>query len=303
MAQKNYATVSSCNDTCFFRKDYSYVMNGKCLECKFCYNKIEGLNKKTRTSSLFDIELEWNDSALKVPVTVSRYCDPLYNEAAARNSIYVIKKILENNGQVIFRTAIHNVPQEIYDLAEKYKDNFMFQGRSFSFDSDLSFALCKAFAPGFSKFGDMLKTIVKFKDIGVDVSLFIDPYILGINEGYVFDMIDAASDAGVSKLTVKQLFATDYFKSILMQFVPRYSSLLTQKLGDYWTYQNEDLLVPIHLIQRYVQENSYNIELSVCNNAEIRDLICSKNCCLYDNAGAIYTPSGNSKRPDIKELK
>lgn len=303
MAKKNYATVSSCNDTCYFRKDYSYMMNGKCLDCKFCYSKVEGLNKKARSSSLFDIELEWNDSALKVPVTISRYCDPLYNNTAIKNSIYVMKKILENNGQVIFRTAIHEIPEEIWDLAKEHKDNFMFQGRVFTYDSKLSYALAKAFAPGFSRFSDMLQTMVRFKDLGVETVMYVDPLILGVNEGYVTNMVDDAARVGIKKILIRQLFATDYFKDMLTQFMPRYSSMLSQQLGDYWTYRNEDLLIPIYVLREYIEREEYDIELSLCNNAEIRDLICEKNCCLFDKARAVYTSSGNPKRPDIKELK
>jgi DNA repair photolyase len=303
MAQKNYATLSSCNHTCLFRKDYSYVINGKCLDCKFCYNKVEGLNRKHRSSALLDIELEWNDSALKVPITVSRYCDPLYSETSTKNSIYVIKKVLSNNGQVIFRTAKHEIPDEIYDLAKEYKDDFMFQGRVFSNDTNLSQILCNTFCPNFSKFTDMLDTIIKFKDIGVDVSVFLDPYILGINEGFVYEMIDRLADKRIGNITIKQLFATDFFKSILTQFIPRYSALLSQKVGDYWTYQNRDLVYPLMLIKRYIKDHKYDINFSVCNNSEIRDAIGDENCCLFSKANAVYESAGNPKHPKIKELK
>jgi DNA repair photolyase len=303
MVQKNYATTSSCNHTCLFRKDYSYVVNGKCLECKFCYNKVDGLNRKHRSSALFDIELDWNDSALKVPVTVSRYCDPLHSNTSIKNSIYVIKKILENNGQVIFRTAMHVIPEELYELATTYKDNFMFQGRIFSMDTSLSMALCKTFAPGFSEFKDMINTTIRFKEIGVETSIFMDPFIIGINDGYINDILDSLAANDISKITIRQLFATDFFKSALMQFIPRYSNLLCQKIGDYWTYSNSDLIYSILLIDEYIKRNNYNIRFSICNNSEIRDMCGESNCCLFDNANAVYESSGNPKTPKVKELK
>ncbi len=300
---KNYATSSSLNSVCVFRKDYSFCVNGSCLGCKFCYKDLTPKPPvKYRTAGLLDIELDYNDSALKVPLTVSRYCDPFYNESAIKNSLYVMEKILRNNGQIILRTAISNIPDEAIDLIKEFPTNVQFQMRVFTGDTAVGIQLREDLAPGFSSFRAIFEKGLQLADLGVDTTLFVDPLILGVNNSDLFYFIKAVSKTKINKIVIKQLFSTPNFKNYLQGFVPRYASLLDKKVGEYYTYDTLELSKS--LLPLFEHADSKNVNISVCSNKSLAILLeTSENCCLFDNANAIYKSKSNTKHHKIINLK
>lgn len=303
--QKNYATSSSCNRSCYFRKDYSYYVNHHCLGCKFCYNRTTPRHRpKYRTAGLLDIEVLYNDSVLKVPVTVSRYCDPLFSKTSEKNSIEFIEKILSRGGQIIFRTAKHSIPDKIYKIAEEYKDNFMYQGRIFLPTSKTHDIILKDMAPGFSKLNKILECTDIFNSIGNDTALFLDPFIVGINDVCFNDILDQAS-GHINKITIRQLFATSFFKEYLRTISRRLSNPLDVSIGQYYTYDNILLFEKISEIVKYIKRNKIDINLAICNNVQLDSIFNKYNCCMFSNANAVYdlSKSKNLRHSGIKELK
>lgn len=303
MAKKNYATISSLNSICSFRKDFSYCMNSKCLGCKFCHKELAlPPRQKYRSFGLLDIELLYNKSSIEVPLTISKYCEPFATKGSIRNSLGMMTSILEKGGQVILRTSLSDIPSRVFWLMKEYPKDIMLQLRVLTSDSNLGIETRKDLAPKLPLFEDMLNLGKKVSALGVDVALFVDPLIIGVNDSDLIHFIKALSGTSINKIIVKQLFSTQKFKDYLSSIVPRYASYLSEPVGEYFTYETFTLIKELYSALELAEE--CNIKLSICSNKEFSSLLgYENNCCLFDNANAVYKCGTNIKCPEVLALK
>lgn len=299
---KNYATSMSFQKTCMLKRDYSYIYNGRCLSCKFCYkHAVPGAVHKRRMAKMILFEEQYSPNLYKAPITISKYCDPNNNTMAKLNSRMVADRVLNHGGQVIWKTAI------VTDLPEAFLDNVnvQYQGRVLSSDGKTGQLVRNLIAPKFDSTTKILDHLKYAQDNGIDVAVIFDPLIVGLNDADLYTVIKEMSARGIKKLIVKQLFSTDYFKSFLQSHVGRdCSSLLSEKVGPFWTYKNETLLTTMHRIMTDAKD--YDILFSMCGNREVNSLInACNNCCMFESPNAIYDINclGKGRYPGLIELK
>lgn len=299
---KNYATSSSQNKSCYFRCDYSYEVNHKCLDCKFCYSKLAPQPRlKVRVGKLIDIEKDWNRHLYKVPITVSRYCEPFRSAASIRSSIYVMNHVLSNGGQIILRTSLANMPKEAFDLLTKYKNNVQFQPRiSFAEQTTLSKEIKRELSPHTSTAHTLLNQARILSEHGVETAVFFDPLIVDCNVTDLQDICKSLRSFNVSNIIVRQLFATPYFKHFLSMSNKRLALLLTENVGSYSTYKNEVLLKA--LIPTIDIAADQGLNLSMCCNRQVNEVLgLNINCCLFTKAQHVYELDKLYKHSSIRE--
>lgn len=288
---RSYATSQAGNKTCFFKCDYSFFHNHQCLGCKFCYRLISTPYPPKRISpGYIESEKTSNKHLYKVPITVSRYCEPFLNELFTKNSLHVIVNILENNGQVIIRTSQANLPEEIYSLIDKYKEKIMLQFKVAFHTSISASVLKKELCPGYSSWSDIKKTIEKLDT--KHIAILFDPYMIGLNsQSDINNVVIDMAALGLEKLIVSQLFSTYHYRSYLLNTNREIGLKLQESVGDYFTYDNISLL--LSLLPTIELCNKHNINLSMCNNKHINQVLgLSTNCCLFDNPDNMYDPNG-----------
>lgn len=275
---KNFATSTSTG-ACPCKFSYNYYMYSACLGCKFCYRKVEGAKYRTFSPHLLDVEKNWNKNLFTSPILISKYCDPLLSPNVTDKSIGAMTYILEMGGYVIFRSAKHDVPDEIYNLAIKYKDHFQYQAKVFCDDSKFGKIIKSEFVPGFSDIGDMVNTYNKFVDLGIDSSVFIYPLIIGINDKMLISIIERFS---AKKVILNQLFSTEKFKLDLSIYGHNISSMLSERTRNYWTYDSGILLRRLTNQILYCLDN--DVSISFCNNKVINKILGKENnCCQFES--------------------
>jgi len=283
---RNYGTTSSYS-ACVFRKDYSYIANGKCLGCLFCYKDIESQPpEKRRLASMLELEGKISPSLYEVPVTLSRYCEPFYNKTSTKHSIYAMKHILENGGQVILRSSQAVLPGEIWELIKdkRYSSNIQYQARFMAASTNTGNVVREMLAPNFSSASDLICTMEKASEF-IDVAMYFDPYIVGINNK---DLEQLISEFKPSKAILRQLFATSKFKDWISFTVSRrFGAMLNIPIVNHWTYSNDILLDSFAEVVEVATKN--NTSLSVCGNHFLNSLVAEDNCCQFSNANAFYS--------------
>lgn len=284
----DYAT-SSVTSKCYMRLDYSYYIGGECNECVFCYRRIDGFKKYKIHAGYLNREVKLREEIFDVPIIISKNCDPLVDEACIKHSYTVMKTILESNGYIIFRSALHNIPKHIFDILVEYKHRVMYQPHIFCEMNSFTAPFIKSFCPKYSLYNDILETMTKFIDNGVDVALYIDPIILGINNEHLIDTIKKAKDIGCKKVIIKQLFSTLYFLEYLSLINKKFVLKLTEETFGYYTYNSDLLLQELFPIIEYCHNEG--IKLSLCGNLYIsKMLIGNENCCLFNDPYKIHNP-------------
>lgn len=300
---KNYATSMAFNKTCMLKRDYSYIINGKCLECKFCYkHAVPGTKSKIRMSKMLPLEELTSPSLYKTPITISKYCDPAYGNLALANSIEVARRIIEKGGQVIWKSAkVSSAPAEFI----RFPKQSQLQGRVIAADTKTGEIVRKMIAPNFDNTKAILTHLDLYQRCGLDVAISFDPLILGLNDSDLYIIAHQAAALNIKKIIVKQLFATDYFKTFLTSHVGKdCANLLSERVGPFWTYKSEDLLKTMHGV--LLDTKDLDIQFSMCGNKDINSLLNThSNCCLFDNPNAIYDLkfTGKGSYPSIIELK
>lgn len=284
--QIQYATTSNLSMSCPFLKDYSYYTNWKCLDCKFCYSKLDykPVVKKRYSKFIFD-EYRVNPNIFKVPVTISSYCEPFVTDSVTTQSLDIINAFLDHDGQAIIKTAKSNLREDVFERLNK---DTMFQGRVFTSTDSTSNGIRQALAPGYSNTSDMLELLSKLSKKGVETALLFDPLVIGLNDYYLFDLLDKVQDFGVNKVIIKQLFSTEFFKSYLSLYIgKRYSNALDQETCGYFTYDNILLLSKLYKV--FEKAEKKNIYISMCYNKYINKLVNKMdNCCLFEGAKYMY---------------
>lgn len=302
---KLYATTSVISDACYFRKDYSHSINSKCLDCAFCYRKTISKTKERRYPSRWiETEAGYSKELYSAPVVVSRYCEPFFNETYKNHSLHVAKDILANNGQVIFKTV-----DPCEEAIELRGPNVQIQLRlvSGSF-GDLSREVQKLIAPGFP---DPYNMLTKNKRLKFTDTVIIDPIIVGINTAQLPTFVKMLYDTGIRKIILKQLFATQQFKSFIAKHMDgKFVTILSEQVGKYWTYRNDVLLY--HLTDFLKECMVYNVTPSFCMNKDLNELAQQvighpvRNCCQFENPIGYYDPNVNvmdRSKPRVISLK
>ena len=298
---KNYATSMCFNKTCMLKRDYSYVTNGKCLDCKFCYrHAVSGTKPKYRMAKMLLIEERFSPSLYQVPITISKYCDPNCTPTTQTNSRLAAERILHQGGQIIWRSAIPLTPARFINHPK-----VQVQGRIITADTRTGDVVRSMIAPNFTSAGIMLRHLKTVTDHGTDAVVNFDPLILGLNDADLYIVAQQAAQHGLKKIIVKQLFATDYFKSFLASNVGKdCSGRLTEKVGPFWTYKNELLMEYMHNVLQDTKDTG--VEFSMCSNKEINPLLNDyNNCCMFNNPDGIYdiTRTGKGYSLGIIDLK
>lgn len=271
---KNYATTTTRSSVCSFKCDYSYYTNHECLGCKFCYRLLPHDPKpKKRPANLLNIEKDYNKSLYCTPVTLSRYCDPFANKKFTENSLIAMENILSNGGQIILRTS-QKIPHEGVNILAKYKGSVQLQLRAFSTSSDMSMAIQGELAPSFMPYSLLWDNNWRARLL-CDTALLFDPLILGVND---VDLIRILRHGSPGKVIIGQLYATPQFKAYLTSVDRTKGALLNQPVGDYWTYDNVDILRAIE--PAMVEAAKYDVSVSFCNNKYLNMILgIESNCC------------------------
>lgn len=290
---KVYATTSVINDACYFRKDYSHAINSKCLECKFCYKNVIGKPKERRYLSRYiETEAEYSKELYSAPVVISRYCEPFLNDTFKKHSLYVANNIIENGGQVIFRTS--KLCEEAVMLKACHPNDVHIQLKTFlPYSCRVTDEVQALLAPNMSSFSRLIDTNRCTKLID---SAIIDPLIIGVNHHMMRNYVAHLGIAKVRKIIVKQLFATQYFKDFLKKHIDgKFVNMLDVKVGKYYTYRNDVLLY--HLIDFFKECEEFYITPTFCMNKELNDAIATyfrrqpSNCCQFDDPVGWYDDS------------
>jgi DNA repair photolyase len=280
---KNYGTVSSLNDTCRFQRDYSYIVNSECLSCEFCYNKVSPpLREKRRTAGLLRLEHENVPFMLDQPITISRYCDPFCNDTIRDNSLTAAFYILTNGGNIIFRTAKAYKNVQLWSLFKEYPKQIQYQVRVISsIGSTTGNLVRESIAPNFDNTQSLLALAKEASDLGVHSTVYFDPYIVGLNSSELERVVVECGNFNIKNIIIKQLFATDYFKSLLIKNLGnRHIELLSVRIGDYSTYDNIMLLNEVKDAVEIADKEG--VTLSFCSNKALNNIVSSSdNCCQY----------------------
>lgn len=291
---KTYCTTSSNNQTCYFRRDYSYYVNGFCLRCRFCYAELKTRQKsKWYWSELIDRELIFNPDLLYVPITVSRYIEPFKNAFFTANAQKFIKYILEHKGQVIIKTC-KEIPESVMEIISPYKDKLMIQLGIFAHDTNLGNNLYKELSPHRPLPTEVYKNAETLVKEGFNVAFSFSPYIIRLNDKDLINVANTADSIGINKIIIKQLFCTDKFRDFLSSrgLNNNIVKLLSQEYKNYTTYNNIDLLESLYYSLSKVKNK--NTVFSMCSNKYINSILNNhSNCCLFDNPNGIYNLSIN----------
>jgi hypothetical protein len=212
----------------------------------------------------------------KAPTTVSRYCEPFSNDFATRRTVHVLDAIGACSGQAIIRTSKILLPEINCEA--------MIQGKIFTGNSLVSNIIRNEIAPGFVSAKTMLNMLSKYTLEGRETAVYFKPLIFGVNENDLLELISSVQDYGVNKIVIRQLFATECFRSYLSFFISnRDVRLLTEQVRDYYTYDNFDLLNKLYNV--FNEAEKRGVLLSFCGNEYLNKLICkANNCCLYEGA-------------------
>lgn len=296
----NYATNTNNNSACYFRKDYSYNINRKkCLDCSFCYSKGDKRALRKNFYYYLDYEQNINTDLYKIPITISRYIDPNLNEQVFKNSSMAVKKILENNGQVIYKSGlVHDFP-EIVKLTNN--NSFMYQGRVCSSDNVIGRKVKELIAPNFSNPEDIISDIINKRNLykNIQFAVIFDPLIIGLNDSDLRNIIRLCAKNKINKIIISQLISTDYFKRFLLKNTThQIANLLEVRIGRFWTYDNEKILYNIYDI---IKEGiDLGVSISFCNNRQLNNLISNHtNCCQFDNPHNTYIVKKDLKNESI----
>ena len=273
---------------------YSYSVNGDCLDCSFCYKKSNNLNHKRLQAK--NLEKFITDDILQVPIIISTSCDPMYSEYVKNESYKVAKYILENNGKIIYKSAIAPIDARIHELASEYKDHFLYQPRFMSSNDLMGETIRKNLSQEFSSSDVLIDEIIKFKDHGCQIVPIFDPVILHINDTMVQKIINHIKSIGIYKIILKQLFATNSFRSELLLYNPDAYKDLCIKVGNYYTYDSVHLIE--HLSSIFYDEN---ISISFCSNNHLNKILNKNNCCQFENHEIFY--KNDIKFMNLKQRK
>lgn len=313
--QKNYITTTAQQQGCFFRRDYSAYHNKACAGCKFCYARIYPIipmmDKISKLKFKFKTESVFSDTFLKTPIVISRYCDPFirYDFKLASNTF--INLVARNLGQVIIKTAGKIDKYTLEKIFPKFKkDNILIQLRVVCDSTYAGSIIQKEIAPLFLSFSKQLDQAKMLLDLGYNVSFIFDPYIIGINDHSLPKMIQQAYDIGIRKFTIKQLFATEYFKNYLSKSLDsKYTNILSDYYFDkFYTYDNlvfmNSLIPTLELIKELK-----DVFIGICCNGTVNSIISNHdNCCCFDNPIGIYNRNispmtrGNKDKPLVISL-
>jgi DNA repair photolyase len=291
---KIYATRMILNNTCYMAKDYSHTVNGQCLGCHFCYKYLNDYNDRIYQSQWIEKELEYNKDLYLAPIFISRYCEPFIDANKTKHSLSVAQQFLENKSQVIFNTYApeHFDNIEIMNLIKKYNRRVMIRFKVFNSEmTETSKIIKNTFCPNVPPIKDVYNRIEKYDF--VDRSIVVDPYIIGVNSNDVLPIIDKAIELGIKKIHIRQLFATGYFKNYLYTFTGK-SNYLTEKAGEFWTYDNHTLLKSALPIIEKCYKNG--IDIQFCMNKELNKVLNNKkynNCCMLNKPIGVYNINKN----------
>ena len=281
---KYYATSTIPDKGCYFRRDYSYMnYPDTCFGCEFCYiKKDEKRNVKPKTYLYFLREKFFSPNMYRTPIVMSRFCDPLFRKESTTHTSLVAKNIIENKGQFILKTAKTKIDDGIFDLMSKNPTNAQLQLRFMSDETASGKSLQKRIAPKFGYPTKMIELGIKAIAKGIPTVAVFDPYIPGVNGGNLVNLMPKLSEAGITKLIVRQLFPTKYFLGILRSFSVSRFTKFSEIQGDHYIYDNVLLLESLVPVIEAAQK--YGIILSICSNRYINDLIFEgANCCQFDN--------------------
>lgn len=278
---KDYATTSS-GKWCDLRYDYSFKSFGNCNGCMFCYRHIPGSKERLRWHAIAKKkEIHFNEHLFTMPITVSRFCDPLLTDAVTRQSLDFCEFILSGGGMISFVSPSSNIPDRLFQMAKKYKDRFQYQIVVFTDDSMHGRGCRRIFAPKFCDIQTHKANILKLQKLGTKVIIKIDPIIIGINDTLVSSIMDYFKSIGCYNFIFRQLYATDYLKEKLSLISRRIASNLSEVTGKYSTYNSElffDTMAGILL-------NHPDCTVTFCQNEWMnRILKAHKNCCQFDSA-------------------
>lgn len=275
----NYSTQKILTSGCYHPRDYSYRTNpSTCLECEHCYNKTLKIDKERRRSPIYlnTDELAWNPNLFKEPIIISRFSEPFIDGAQSDASIKAADIIIEQGGKFIFRTAL-DLPSRAVSLLAENKNNSQLQ---LKFITDISGdnirqELSKKFNTA-SKQLENGSSLIKNYDI--DTVAIFDPFIIGVNDLNCKLLIKELAKNGITKLIIKQLFATDRFIMYLRPRIDRaYTFMLNNFTSGYWTYDN--IIFLKYLVPVLEECEKYKINVSICSNKMCNDLVFGKNCC------------------------
>lgn len=294
---KIYCTSTVLSNSCMLPKDYSYATNAKCLECKFCYKLTHDQKERLHLSKYIEEESRYSENLYLAPILISRYCEPFLNPTYIKHSLFVAQKMIDNGSQVIFRTDgsnLHN--DEIITFLKSNNKNVQVQLRVFNDHSTLSGKYIKdTLCPNMALLSNgTIYDILILKKHGVDITLLIDPYIIGVNDIDIKRLVESFNNLGIKKVIIKQLFATEYFTNYLSTMIDRkFTSLLKCQVGRYKTYDTLDLLESLAPLFEFACPRM--IDISFCMNKELNEIIGMKynNCCMFENACGVYDLSQN----------
>jgi hypothetical protein len=264
---------------CPFAYSYSYSINGKCLDCAFCY-KQKGSNHKRLQANNLDKFI--TGDILNIPVIVSTSCDPMYSLTAMDESLKVVECVLTNGGKIVYKTAKSGIDPRIYELASVYKTSFLYQPRFVSTNSLQGNVIKNNIAKNFDIADSILEEISRFKETGCQIVPVFDPVILHINDHQVKDLVINLKSIGINKIILKQLFATDSFRSQVLLYNPEAFRDLNIKIGDYYTYDS------LHLLEHMKDLFDLDVKISFCSNHHLNRLLDTYNCCQFEGQNTFY---------------
>lgn len=287
---KGYATTCS-GKWCNLKYDYSPVSFHECNNCLFCYKNISGGKVRHRVAKIASSnEVHFNELLFKMPITVSRFCDPLASGFTTKESISFSEYILENGGMISFISPSSDVPEKIFEIAEKYGERFQYQIHVFSDDSFHGKTCREVFAPKFCNLSDHKDNIDRFNKIGTKVIVKIEPIIIGINDTLIDNILNYFKNIGCYNFIFRQLYSTPMLKEKISLISKRYASLLSELTGRYYTYSGEvifDALSTVLLTHT-------DCTITFCQNSWMNKILKShKNCCQFDSCDYIFNENFN----------
>lgn len=308
--EKNGSSFCGSLD-CSFRRDYTYIYNGNCMSCKFCYKLANPNYKKEVKSAEFLKVGHYHDPNFFLPhMTIGRYGEPFREKAIAKQCFKAHDIITSNGGKVIINSALTSkMGYDLDSFLSSIKDtnSTIFQFRCYLSDSEASKKIRDNIYSN-NKFHSLSSeyrwdNLSKILDNGFEVIGLIDPVIIGLNINDIYLLIKSLHGLGIKKIIFKQLFATDFFIKYLSNLIDgKYVNLLTEKTWLYKTYKNEDIL--FHLYHIFELCEKLNITFSFCMNKQLNNVIGLKynNCCLIDKPDAIFSPNKLREIIDLREI-
>ena len=285
---KNYATTLVKTKSCYFKRDYSYISNptGRdCLRCVFCYKRSASLSRKCHSAHLLKSEMQHSEQTLKTPIIISRLCDPFATRFTERQTKTAIEIILENNAQFILKTS-QCIPGYIGEMMTGHEDDILIQYRMVTSGKENDKAILRFLAyrfPPVEKLKENMKLFSQFNR-----AVIFDPYIIGINDTSLYNLIPELAEVGINKIIVKQAFLTPKFAPWISQKIDRkFGNLLNVEVNGFMTYDNVVMLEYLYPALKLAKEN--NVSISFCNNRYLNELLYpGYNCCQFDKPKGIY---------------